>query len=210
MTKRCLIPALLVTCAAGCTTTYHVHFNGFSELAEPIQDQASVHVVLDADSQNPIFDREIKAKIETLLKWHGYIPADAPAGSDYRLTFQAGVNSRSVSGLAPVYHPAGGLYGGYWEGYHFGYATYIPFSDTLYDQWLVLKLFALPPAGTSRRDQLVWVGEAITSTSVADLRQAVNYLLVAGFEYLGVDTKRRIGLTIRADDPRIIQLTAEQ
>ncbi len=209
MTRFGLIAVLLATCAAGCTTTYRVYFNGFSELAGPIKDQASVYVVLDANSQNPIFDREIKAKIETLLKWHGYIPADAPAGSDYRLTFQAGVNSRSVSGLAPVYHPAGGFHGGYWEGYHFGYTAYIPFSDTLYDQWLVLKLFALPAAGTSGPDRLVWVGEAITSTSVADLRQAVNYLLVAGFEYLGVDTKRRIGLTIRADDPRILQLTAQ-
>ena len=210
MTRLGLILALLLTCTAGCTTAYRVHFNGFSELAEPIKTEASVYVVLDANSQNPIFDKEIKAKIETLLTWHGYVPADAPAGSDYRLTFQAGVNSRSVSGLAPVYHPAGGLHAGYWEGYHFGYMSYIPFSDTLYDQWLVLKLFAPPPAGTSRREQLVWVGEAMTSTSVADLRQAVNYLLVAGFEYLGVDTKRRIGLTIRADDPRIIQLTAQR
>jgi hypothetical protein len=47
----------------------------------------------------------------------------------------------------------------------------------------------------------------MTDTSVADLRQVVNYLLIAGFEYFGVDTKRQMALTIGPDDPRIIRIS---
>ena len=75
MNKLCLILLTISICAAGCTTTYRVHVNGFSELDKPISDKASIYVTVDPNSQNPIFDKEIKAKIEMLLKSHGYIPA---------------------------------------------------------------------------------------------------------------------------------------
>jgi hypothetical protein len=70
-----------------------------------------------------------------------------------------------------------------------------------------MKVFAPERGSASDAEQVVWIGEAMTGTNVADLRNVVNYLLVAVFEYFGVDTKRQMTLKIPRDDPRVIQIT---
>ena len=207
MNKLCLILLAIPIYAAGCTTTYTVHVNGFSELDQPIRDSASIYVKVDPNSRNPIFDKEIKAKIEMLLKNHGYIPAADIEHSDYRLTFQVGLDSRRISGYTPLYRPFMSFHDRYWGDYHFGYTRYVPYIDTYYDQWLVIKVFAPDPDTASRAERVIWIGEAVVGTDVADLRRVVDCLLVACFEYFGIDTKRQIILKIPPDDPRIIQIT---
>jgi len=206
MGRLCLILVSISICIAGCSTGYTVHVNGFSELDRPMGQKASIYVTMDPNSQNPIFDKEIKTKIEVLLKLHGYVPAANVELSDYRLAFQVGLDSHKVSGYAPLYRPVGGFHGGYWGEYHFGYTSYMPYLETLYDQWLVIKVFARDRTAASGAEKVVWIGEAMTSTSVADLRQVVDYLLVACIEYFGVDTKRQMTLTIGRDDPIIIRI----
>jgi hypothetical protein len=183
-----------------------VHVNGFSELDRPISDKASIFVTVDPNSQNPIFDKEIKAKIEMLLKSHGYVPAPDVELADYRLAFQAGLDSRRVTGYTPLYRPFIGFHDRYWGDYNYGYTRYVPYFETFYDQWLVMKVFTTGRDAASEAGQVVWIGEAMTDTSVADLRRVVNYLLVAGFEYFGVDTRKQMTLTIPPDDPGRTQL----
>jgi len=207
MNKLCLILLTISICAAGCTTTYTVHVNGFSELDKPISDKASIYVTVDPNSQNPIFDKEIKAKIEMLLKSHGYIPAPDVEPADYRLSFHVGLDSRRVTDYMPLHRPFMGFHDRFRGEYNFGYTSYVPYFETIYDQWLVIKVFAAGRTAASEAGKVVWIGEAMTDTSVADLRQVVNYLLVAGFEYFGADTKRQITLTIGPDDPRIIRIS---
>jgi len=62
-----------------------------------------------------------------------------------------------------------------------------------------MKVFATGRDDVSEAGQVVWIGEAMTDTSVADLRRVVNYLLVAGFEYFGADTKRQMILKVGPD-----------
>jgi len=207
MNKLCLILLTIPIYAAGCTPTFTVHVNGFSELDQPIEDDASIYVKVDPNSRNPIFDNEIKTKIKMLLKRHGYIPAADVEHSDYRLTFQVGLDSRRISGYTPLYRPFMSFHDGYWGDYHFGYTRYVPYIDTYYDQWLVIKVFAPYPDTASRAERVIWIGEAVVGTDVADLRRVVDCLLVACFEYFGRDTKRQIILKIPPDDPRIIQIT---
>ena len=207
MNKLCLILLTISICAAGCTTTYRVHVNGFSEPDQSISNNASIYVTVDPNSQNPIFDKEIKAKIEMLLESHGYVPAPGFEPADYRIAFRVGLDSRSVTDYIPLHRPFMGFHDRYWGYYNFGYTSYVPYSETHYNQWLVMKVFAADSTDTSETGQVVWIGEAMTDTSVADLRQVVNYLLVAGFEYFGADTKRQMVLTIGPDDPRIIRIS---
>lgn len=207
MNKLCVIMISILICTTGCSTPYTVHVNGFSELDQPISDNTSIYVAVDPNSQNPIFDKEIKAKIEMLLKSHGYIPVPEIELSDYRLAFHVGLDSHKVTGYTPLHRPYIGFHDRYWGDYSFGYTSYVPYFDTLYDQWLVMKVFAPDSADAPEAGKVVWIGEVMTDTSVADLRQVVNYLLVACFEYFGVDTKRQMILTIPPDDPRIIRIT---
>ena len=207
MNKLCVILISILICTTGCSTAYTVHVNGFSELDQPIRNKASIYVTVDPNSQNPIFDKEIKAKIEMLLKSHGYIPAPNIEQADYRLAFQAGLDSRRVSGYTPLYRPFIGFHNRFSGDYHFGYTSYVSYIDTYYDQWLVIKVFAPAPDTASPTEQVIWIGEAVVGTDIADLRRVVDCLLVAGFEYFGRDTKRQIILKIPPDDPRIIQIT---
>ena len=206
MNKVYSILVIILICNAGCTTTYVVRVNGFSEIEEPIKDKSSIYVTVDPNSQNPIFDNQIKAKIEILLKSHGYVPAPDVEQADYRLAFRAGLDSQRVTGYTPLHRPFMGFHNRFRGGYNFGYTTYVPYSETIYDQWLIMKVFSVGRTAASEAGQVVWIGEAMTGTSDADLRRVVNYLLVAGFEFFGVDTKRQMVLKISPEDPRITQL----
>ena len=207
MNKLCLVLLSVSICFGGCTTVYTVRVNGFSKLDETIKEKTSIYVTVDPNSQNPIFDNEIKTKIEILLKEQGYVPASDVELSDYRLAFQISLDSRRVSGYTPLYRPFVSFHDGYWGDYHFGYTSYVPYVDTYYDHWLVLKVFAPDPDAAPQAEQVVWIGEAVAGTSVADLRHVVNYLLVAGLEYFGEDTGKQMILKILPDDPRIIRIT---
>src|SRR4030066_1858706 len=110
MNKLCMILLTISICAAGCTSTFTVHVNGFSELDQPISDKASIYVMVDPNSQNPIFEKEIKAKIEMLLKSRGYIPAPDVEPADYRLVFQVGLDSQRVTGYTPLHRPFMGFH----------------------------------------------------------------------------------------------------
>jgi len=197
-------------CVGGCSTGYTVRVNGFSKLDEPIKEKASIYVTADPNSRNPIFDTEIKTKIESLLKERGYVSASDVELSDYRLAFRTSMDSRRVSGYMPLYHPFVSFQDRYWGDYHFGYTSYVPYIDTYYDHWLVMKVFASNSDAAPKTEQVVWIGEAMVGTSVADLRDVVNYLLVAGFEYFGEDTGKQIILKILPDDPRIIRINTLQ
>ena len=207
MKKLCLSLGTFLICAAGCTSGYRVHVNGYSEPNEAIRKGASIYVSADEpNSQNPIFDKQIKTKIEELLKWYGYVPVSVNDEYDYKIAFQIGVNSYQRSGYEPIYHSSVGFYGGHWNSYHFGYSTYIPFYDTYYDRWLVMKVFARDSDSGSEDEKVVWVSEAMISTSSDDIRRVIDYLLVGCFEYFGADTTRQRSFTITEKDSRILQI----
>jgi hypothetical protein len=206
MLKFCLFLTVFSICVVGCTQGYNVHVNGFSEQGRQIKEGASVYVSTDPNSQNPIFDKEIKTKIEELLRWYDYVPASAVEKSDYRLAFNVRIDSHQSSGFTPLHHPYAGFDGGYRGDYYFGYTTYVPYYDTYYDQRLAMKVFARDNTTDSNSEQVVWIGDAMISTSGDDIRQTINYLLVACFEYFGIDTTRQKKLYITEKDPRIIRI----
>jgi hypothetical protein len=196
---------LLGVGCTGCTSGYRVHVNGYSEPGRQVASGASIYIATDPNSQNPIFERQIQAKIASLLRGYGYVPRAESKDADYWLDFQLGTDSEKVVGYTPVHGYYGGYLGSHYRGYGLGYTTYVPYADMRYDQWLVMRLHASHPPGA---DQVIWVGEAVISTSQVALREAVDFLLVGCIEFLGVDTGERVTLTIRRNDPRVLSLDA--
>ena len=203
MAKWAIISIGVVLAASGCTPSYRVHVNGYSELTERIAPSTRLFIKIDPNSPNPIFDRQIKASAETLLHGYGYRVADSAESADYLIRFQIGTKSETVMGYTPANRPYVGARWGYGDSLFFGYSTYTTYVDTVYDQWLVLKLFPTDPDAK----EPVWVGEATLNTEQAELRQTVDYLLIGCIEYLGVDTDRTVRVTIKRDDPRILSIT---
>jgi len=205
MKKLCMFLICLSFIASGCTSGYRVYVNGYSEIDERVQPDSTIYVSADdPNSQNPIFDKQIKAKIKELLKIHSFTPASDIEQANYRIDFHVGMDSHQVSGYEPLYHPYVGFHTGYWSGYHFGYTTYVPYYDMYFDRWLAMKVFARDKE--SNEEKVIWVGEAVISTSGDDIRRVIDYLLVGCFEYFGIDTSRQRSIIVTEENPDILKI----
>jgi hypothetical protein len=193
MKKLCLIFVPFLSVLTGCAESYLVSVDGFAEAKNPVPQNARIFVAADPNSENPLFDKETKAKIEKLLASHGFQPVDDPA-AEYRLTFHFGIRSRPVedvdfiSGYSLIGEHNVVVNGGY----------YAPYVRNVWDQMLRIKVF--------RGSTAVWVCEAVTSKYYADKRQAVDYLLIGTFEFFGQNTSRQETVEIKEKDPRIAAL----
>jgi hypothetical protein len=212
MTRRTLTLLLVAAGAAGCTPTYRVHVNTFSQFKEPFSPGASIYVATDPNSRNPILAQRIAAKIRSMVEDLGYTAADKAEGAQYRLTFRAGVNTSSYLDYMPVYRPFGGYYGAYGfrrgYGFGYGYSVYEPYVETVYGNWLEMRLYG--PGSISKERPPVWIGEAVVGMDEPETRRAVDYLLVGLMEYFGADTRRWVTMTLKENDPRVEGLAEVQ
>ncbi len=211
MTRNTLLLLLVAAGGAGCTSTYTVHVNTFSEIKDPLSQTTPIYVSIDPNSRNPILADVIAAKTRALLEERGFTPTDKAEGAGYRLTVRAGIDSTRVLDYMPVYRPYGGFYG-FYGGYHhfgYGYSTYVPYIETVYAHWLEMRLYAQGP-NAKDRTRPVWIGEAVVGRSDAELRESVNYLLIGLLDYFGADTQRWVSIRLKRDDPRVEGLAAVQ
>lgn len=210
MTRSVLMLLIVAAGAAGCTPTYTVHVNTFSQIPEPLNQSTPIYVSTDPNSRNPILADIISSKIRTLLEEHGYTAAETSAEAGYVLTFRAGIDSTRVMDYTPVSRPFyGGFYGGGFRGLGFGYTTYVPYIETVYTHWMDMRLFAQGPNAPGNTRPM-WIGEAVVGRSDPEMRDSVNYLLIALFEHFAADSRRWITLTIKENDPRIEGLAGLQ
>jgi len=221
MVRSAWILAAVAMCAAGCTPTYRVHVNTYSDLAQPVSQTAPIYIAADPNAANPILRRQIASKIHDLLQGDGYNPVEDSQNAAYVLTFEMGIDSQRIVDYTPIYGPVGGYYYG-GHGRHFGwgytYTTYVPYVDMVYTHWLKIRLYttanANPPADANAPSQppeskMVWLGEASLGMSSPEAREAADYLLAACIEYFGADTREWVTVAIREDDPRISGIATE-
>ncbi len=207
MKKLCLILVCLSFITTGCTYGYRVSVNGYSELTQPIEPNATFYVSTnDPNSLNPIFDKQIKSKIEALLKRHNYTVVHDINDSQYVISFRLGSNQENYYSYEPRQNVYFGYHYGYWSGYDFGYTTYIPYYDTYYHKWLSMKVSARKDNTDYINDKAVWVGEAKISSGNDDMRKIIDYLLVGCFRYFGADTSRKRNFVLTEDDPVISEI----
>jgi len=204
--KVCLLALPIMCLGLGCGASYNVGINGYSSTGQSLQipQGSSILVVADSNVPNPILEREIRAKIETLLTEKGYdVKADR---ANYHLLFSYGIDSgRAVAGVVPVWQS--GFYGGYpygrGYGHRHGYITHVPYSEVVYTRWLVLRLFDGEAYRASKETEPLWIGEIASAGMDSDLRELINYMLIVGFEHFGQDTGRMISEAILRDDERV-------
>ena len=199
------LPAMFLS--LGCSTSYSVAVNGYSATGQAVQipQAASISVVTDSNVPNPILEREVAAKIEILLADLGYeTGTDAP---DYYLLFDYGIDAgRTVTDVIPIHQP------GYYQPYPFssvrwyGYTTYVPYSEVIHTRWLALRLVEGKAYRVSENTEPAWIGEIASAGMSSDLREIINYMLIAAFEYFAQDTQRQINMYIPRNDERILLL----
>lgn len=208
MKKLSLVLICLAFWGTGCSTGYRVYINGYSEQAEAIKPNAALYVdANDTTSRNPVFDNQIKAKIETLLRLNNYVPVPDINEAEYVITFRVGVSSHEYHYYEPFYHTYFGFHSGYRHGgYGFGYTTFVPYYDTYYDRWLSMTVSQRGGTAGTSSEKVIWVGDAVISTNGEDLRRVIDYLIVGCFDYFGIDTIRRKSIIVSENDPKILDI----
>lgn len=213
-----LISAALFGCAS--TRTYRVQVNGYTEefAAAPFSPGATFFVVENQEAANPLLEKEVKAKLEQLLRKHGYllVPYDQ---AQYLLRFAYGMGApETVSVVVPDwsigvgfgtgYWGPGAGYGFYWPGW--GWGPYYTETQAIYNRWLRLTVVEGKPYRATGKSTPVWVGEARSSGTSSDLREVLNPLLVAAFEQFGRNTRKAVPTPIKQNDPRVTELEKVQ
>ena len=201
--KKLSVVAMVSLLLLGGCANYMVEVNGFGQNEQPLKTNTTVYVASYPDSSNPIFDQEIRGKIEYLLKQQGYTPVEAEDKADLCLAYKLGVDSQPHTGFKEVYYPTSAAYGYYWRD---NYDSYFLDLETLYDEWLAIKVYEAAPGKPVEQREPVWVGEAVTTRYSTNLRNDVDFLLVAVFEHFGQDTCERITIGLCNNDPRIVCL----
>ena len=218
MNNTCRGLALLILLSAalfGCASVrvYQVQVNGYTEGAGPsLIPGASLYVLEDQKAQNPLLEKEVKAKIESLLTKRGYllVPYDR---ADYYVLFTYGLgNPQTVSVTAPTWGVGLGFgtgycgpgvgYGFYWP----GCGPYYTETQALYDRWLRVNVVEGKYYRDTGKSRPVWVGEAHSTGASSDIREVINPLLIAAFEQFGVNTGKAWPTTIKQNDPRVTDL----
>lgn len=209
---------VLVFCLSGCSTTYTIRVNGYTDPATQAQVRpgASIFIKENPDAPNPLLDKEIKEKLTKLLARRGYA-VTTNERADFYLFYKYGMGEPKSVVSGP------GYYGGFGWGVGFGGGGWgwggpvgyvgIPLGGyptdvtPLYDRWLQLTVVEGPPYLTQKITRPVWVGEAHSLGSSADLRSVLNYLLVASFREFGKNTGKAVTKEIDAKDPEAATLT---
>lgn len=202
--KLYLLSLPLIFVSLGCTASYSIAINGYSATGQAVQipQAASVSVVTDNNVPNPILEREVAVKIEKLLAELGYTTdAEKP---DFYLQYDYGIDAgRTVTDMIPIHHP-GFFYSDPYETFHwFGHTTYMQYTDVIHTRWLLLKLFEGEAYRASGSAEPVWIGEIASAGMSSDLREIINYMLIAAFEHFAEDTQRQIIETIYREDERV-------
>jgi hypothetical protein len=210
--KKILSPFLLLLLSIatlGCTAarTYQVQVNGYTDSAGPIlAPGASLFVSEDKKAPNPLLEQEVKNKIDHLLVKNGYLPAPDDK-AQFSVFFEYGLGPPQTIKVAAPIGPGVG-----WE--EFGYSAYLPTrygpygtkKITLNDRWLRLTVVEGKYYRETGKSRPVWVGEARSLGSSADLREVINPLLSAVFEQFGKNTGKAVMIRIKEKDPLVREL----
>ncbi len=206
---------LLSVAAFGCASAriYQVQVNGYTEGGGPsLAPGASLFVLEDQKAQNPLLEKEVKAKIEKILAKQGYLLVPYER-ADYYVLFTYGLgNPQTVSVTAPTWGVGLGFGTGYCGpgvGYGFYWPGYGPFyteTQALYDRWLRVNVVEGKYYRETGKSRTVWVGEAHSTGTSSDLREVLNPLLIAALEQFGRNTGKALPTTIKQNDPRVTDL----
>ncbi|MCX5697447.1 MAG: DUF4136 domain-containing protein [Candidatus Omnitrophica bacterium] len=213
--KKTLFLILSLMFLSGCATYYPVRVNDYlnaTRTSISLHPGASVFVLENKNERNPIFDAEIKSKIERLLAEKGYRIASSDS-ADLYISFTYSISSgNSTTEVRPVYNP------GDTETIQTsksngktstsivtlpGYTTYVPYRVTVYTSTLILNVLDAKSLRDANERQILWIGENSTTGENPVLRETINYLLVAAFLHFGESTGKSIIANISENDPRI-------
>ena len=203
---------LAVFILQGCALSYVVKVDGFLDPVAPsnIKVGTTIHIVEDKEAKNPLFDKEVIVKFDNMLKQKGFRVVSEFDNPTHYMLYGYGIgHERTITRTMSVYKPGGtatvtktGRTGTTYSTIQFpGTTTYVPYTSTVTDKWLSLKVYDGEDYRKSEKNTVIWIGEASVTNESSDLRDIMNYLIAGISFYFGENTGREINVNIREDDP---------
>ncbi len=146
-------------------------------------------------SVNKFFSAEISSKIATILKNKSFVVKEDSDSACYKLVFGLAMKDRTEVRNAPRYIPDYGPWYYDRHRYHHGYSyriIYVPEEYTVFNKILFVEVYK-----NNDKNIAVWQGTTNHLDDDSELRQTVDYLLVALFRHFGKNTKKYIKSRIR-------------
>lgn len=216
--KRIALVILGVLIFSGCATYYPVRVNDYlypTPAAAPIPEGAAFFVLENKNEKNPILEAEIKSKIEVLLRGKGH-RISSYEQADFCISFTYSISSgKTISEIRPEYVPGEtGVIQTYKpDGITRtsivtfpGYTAYVPYRVTVFTSALTLNVLEAGALRNNNVRRIVWIGENSSTSQNPDLRDMINYLLVAAFEHFGENTGKSIIINVPRDDQRVREM----
>jgi hypothetical protein len=216
---RGLATLIFLSCAAGCALQYEIRVNAYT--ARPPTSLPSsgekLAIYQDPHADNPLLEQEVARKIEKLMAQRGFqiVPIE---DANYAIAFKYGVGQApNRAGALPVYQPgttttvntigAGGIATSTVQ--LPGTTTYIPFSVPQHARSLSVRMVDARRLKDTKDAPVIWAADTASSGSNSDLREVMNYLLIATFQHFGEDTGKAVVQMLSEDDKRALALGAE-
>ena len=203
---------ICLVCCCGCRTVYQARVNGYSASGRVIEipRTSSIAVLNNSNAPNPLLEKEVARKVARLLKDNGYNPVATDA--DYYLMFNYGIDSgQTITSIVPVHSPGNLMTyripdgaGGYrYSTIHTpGQTDYMKRTETVYNSILVLRLFKDRPSKENNDIEPLWIADVTVSANQPDLRDLINYMLIAGFDHFGQHTGKAVIKRFKIPDER--------
>jgi hypothetical protein len=216
---RCLATLVLLGATAGCALQYEIRVNAYT--ARPPTSVPSsgekVAIYQDPRADNPLLEQEVARKIERLMAQRGFqiVPME---DASYAIAFKYGIGQApNRTGALPVYQPGAtttvntiGAAGIATSTVQLpGTTTYIPFSVSQHARSLSVRMVDARKLKDTTEAPVIWAADTASSGSNSDIREVMNYLLVATFQHFGEDTGKAVVQILSDDDKRALALGAE-
>jgi len=78
-----------------------------------------------------------------------------------------------------------------------GSTSYVPYRIAVYTSSLIFNILDANSVRNQNEKKILWIGENSSTSQNSDLREMINYLLLASFEHFGQNTGKCIKANVR-------------
>jgi hypothetical protein len=183
---------------------YEVNINGAMDTSRNyiVRPDASIAVLDDSKATDLSQEKEVKTKIEKLLKARGYVIGTI-LNSDYYVLFTYGIkNGQAESAIITNTNGSIGSPVQLKEA-----TANRPDSDAGYRRWLKLKVVDGRYNRETNKMRYLWAEDVTSSGPNSNLREIIDYLLIPAIDHFCENTGTQLTVTISDGDTRTKVLT---
>ncbi|HOV90051.1 MAG TPA: hypothetical protein PKW07_04985 [Syntrophorhabdaceae bacterium] len=205
-----ILLALIVLFTQGCATYYTVKVNSYIDPSKPlaISPGTTLHIVEDANTKNPLLEKEFIGKLSNMLRLKGF-DLTGYDKAKYFMLYGYGIgHERTITSTMPLYTPGqtatvtrtGPKGTSYSTIYIPDTTKYVPTTITVTDKWLSLKLVDGEDYRKEGKNTILWLGESSITGEDDDIRYLLNYLIAGLYRFFGENTGKTLNINIREND----------